>query len=210
MKSKEFISLAKALLPSLKGFTVRPPMIFVLPIGHTLRGLYFEGSDFDSKSFYVWVFFLPLYIPTRHISFSFGKRLGGTSQRWSIDESNLILKLSSSIRDEAIPFLDGLSNPLQVAEAIESLMKEGNNPYLQQALAYSFAFGGKIERAVTELDRLLELLDASILWQREIRERGELLKQKITKQPKEVREQLEVWIVESLTNLRLSKFRGKP
>ena len=64
MNNKEFASLGNDLLQELPGFVVKSPMVFAAPIKHVLRGLYFEGSDFDRDSFYIWGFFLPMYVPT--------------------------------------------------------------------------------------------------------------------------------------------------
>jgi len=84
MKTKEFVSLAKQLSPDLHGFAINGPLMFIRPVNRVLRGLYFEGSSFDAKSFYLWAFFLPLCVPTKHVSFNLGKRIrGGGGERWS-------------------------------------------------------------------------------------------------------------------------------
>jgi polygalacturonase len=63
-------------------------------VKHALRGLYFEGSSFDGKSFYVWTFVLPLFVPTKHVSFNLGKRLRalGGADRWNAGCAERVIK----------------------------------------------------------------------------------------------------------------------
>ena len=53
MRAKDFVTLEKRLLPNLPNFTIKGPLLFIVPIGHTLRGFHFDGSSFDKKAFYV-------------------------------------------------------------------------------------------------------------------------------------------------------------
>ncbi len=62
MRTKDFAKVAHCLLPSMPGFTLKGPMLFRVPVEHTLLGLYFDGSSFDAKAFYVWMFFLPAVV----------------------------------------------------------------------------------------------------------------------------------------------------
>ena len=79
MKKKEFALLARQLLPEMPGMTVHAPLVVAVPMGEILRGLHFEGSSFDAKSFYVDVFWLPLYVPTDEVYFNLGKGIRGES-----------------------------------------------------------------------------------------------------------------------------------
>jgi len=173
-----------------------------------LLGLCFEGSSFDRKSFYVWTFFLPLFVPTKHVSFNFGKRLREPSggDRWNADAPNLIADLAAAVEREALPFLSGIKSTEDIAKAAATAFQKSGGPYAQQAIAYAWARSGEVTRASEELNRLVRLLDLKIPWQREMAERAETLKVKLAN-PADAQRQLEAWEAETLQNLGLEKFR---
>jgi len=92
--NKEFADLGKQLLPDLPGFRVQKHMVVKYPLGDVVRGLHFERSS-DKRFFYVWVFMLPLFVPTKYLNFTFGERLlrPGPGDRWNADAPNLIAAL---------------------------------------------------------------------------------------------------------------------
>jgi hypothetical protein len=51
MTKKELAAIAKRLLPSFPGFTLKGALMFVQPLDHTLRGFQFEPSAFSKKAF---------------------------------------------------------------------------------------------------------------------------------------------------------------
>jgi hypothetical protein len=210
MKNKDFAGLGKQLARDLPEFSVKGPMVFVRPIEHNLRRLYFEGSSFDAKSFYVWIFFLPLCVPTKQVIFNLGKRLrksdGG--DRWSSDAPNLAAQLSVAVKREALPFLASIASSQDTAELAAEFAGTGD-PYALQAVAYSLARCGDIGRAKSELQRLVGMLDIKIPWQREIAERAERLRTILTVSPVDAQHQLAAWETETVRNLGLEKFRGK-
>jgi hypothetical protein len=208
MTNKDFAGLGKQLLPNLTGFSVKGPMTFVCPVKNALRGLCFEGSSFDRESFYVWTFFLPLFVPTRHVSFNFGKRLRepGGGDRWNADTSNLITDLAAAVKREALPFLSGIESAEDIAKAAAATFQKAADPYAQETIAYAWARSGEVARANEELNRLVRLLDLKIPWQREMAERAETLKVKLTN-PTDAQHQLEAWETETLQNLGLEEFQ---
>lgn len=208
MKNKDFAGLAKQLLADLPGFFVKGPMAASQPVKHALRGLYFEGSTFDAKSFYVWTFFLPLFVPAKHVSFNLGKRLREPSggDRWNADAPNSVAELRAAVKREALPFLSGIESAEDIAKAAATFQKVGD-PYGQQTIAYAWARAGDMARATEELERLVRLLDVKIPWQREMAERADVLKTKVLANPAEAQRQLEAWESETSQNLGLEKFR---
>ena len=84
---------------------------------------------------------------------------------------------------------------------------KARDPYGQQAIAYAWARAGEGSRATEELERLVRLLDAKVLWQREMAERAEVLKTKLLTNPAEAQWQLEAWESETTQNLGLERFR---
>jgi hypothetical protein len=204
MKNKDFAALAQRLLPDSPGFAVKAPLMFIPPVKHTLRGLCFESHSHEAGLFYVWVFFLPLFVPRKHVSFEFGKRIGG--DRWNADAPNLVYELGGALKREAFPFLLPIESPHDVAQAATSL-RLPQNPHVQQAIAYALARAGDASKAVAQLDALLALLDVKIPWQLEMAERANALKSQLLSDAASAQKQLEAWEVESVRNLGLEKFR---
>src|SRR5579862_3328741 len=113
MKTKEFLSLEKRLLPSFPGFSVKASLMLIPPVHHTLRGFDFDASGFSKDKFYVNAFYLPLCIPQKHLSFTFGKRLKGTG--WHAAAPNLEAELIPAMKKE-VQFLSSLRTPKDVLE----------------------------------------------------------------------------------------------
>lgn len=208
MKSKEFTALAKKLMPNLPGFAVKGSMAIMRPVKTVLRGIYFEGSSFDTKSFYVWVFFLPLFVPTNVVNFNLGQRLRvpGGGDRWSTDMPNLIGDLTAVIERDALPFLTGVESPLDVARAA-GRNQSPQDPYVQQAVAYAWARAGEVKRANDELEKLIHLLDARITWQHALIERADRLRAMLLEKPEDVQAQLDAWENETSRCLGLEGFK---
>lgn len=209
MRTKDFVALEKRLLPKLANFTIKGPLLFIVPIGHTLRGFHFEGSSFDKESFYVDAFFMPLYVPSQHVHFTFGRRLrdrGG--DRWSTGDVGFEAVLEAAVQKE-VPFLAGLNTALDVANALKPL---GSNPHCHEAFAYTLAQAGEIRGAVDAIDTLLALVESlkrvnpKLTWELEIAERAQSLKAKLTANPDAASAQLAAWESETIRNLGLETF----
>jgi hypothetical protein len=204
VKNKDFEAIATGLLSVLPGFSIRGPMAFAQPARHVLRGLYFEGSGFDSKAFYVWMFFLPLCVPVAHVYFNFGKRLRapGGGDGWAADTPDLSSALKAAVTKEAVPFLSRVGSMEGVVTELEALRSTGG-PHAQQGLAYTLAQAGDVKRGMVELRRLIESLDRSVSWQRAIGERADVLLHALEADSAGARRQLELWEAETVRNLKL-------
>ena len=203
MKTAQVRSLSKELLPHMPGYTHKGLMLFASPLSHVLRGFYFEDSGFDTSAFYVWAFFLPLYVPTSHVSFSFGKRLGeGSGKRWNLNDVQLREELLGRIQREGLPFLHEVGQPRQVATAIQQLGSE-SDPYRLEAIAYSLAMADEYVGAESALDRLVKALDAKIGWQAEMMERAKQLGEKLKADPRSAKQLLAEWEQATVKNLGL-------
>ena len=185
------------------GYTHKGLMLYASPLNHVLRGFYFEDSGFDPSAFYVWAFFLPLYVPATHVSFSFGRRLGdGSGKRWHLSDSRLRQDLLACIQRDGLPFLEGIKQPHDVATAIHRLGADFD-PYKLEAIAYSLAMGDDVAAAQRALERLMKVLNKSISWQAEMMERATELARKLGVDPQEARRQLAEWEKATVKNLGL-------
>jgi hypothetical protein len=203
LKNRDFAQLAKQLLPDLPGFGLKVPLMYIQPVEHTLRGICFESHSYDAKLFYVWVFFLPLFVPTKHVIFNLGQRVRGRGgERWDSDSPNLISDLRQAIKQEALPFLGGLRSARDVAIAAQSLGRS-QDLYVQQAIAYALAYARETDRAVKALEKLVSAADISVPWQREIAERAKDLRVSLSTNPFEALSKLEAWKSDSICALKL-------
>jgi len=207
MKIKDVKNICRPLLPLLPGFVQQGFMLYNIPSDGLLRGICFDDSDFDKDAFYVWVFFLPLYVPRSHISLTLGKRLAA-GKRWNKTADNLTAELTAAIHDEALPFLGQAETAERFADAITEISKAPRNPHVLQAKAYSFAKLGNNEMAINTLNELIDVLDsnedAKFAWVRELRDSVEKFLAQIRSNPASAQQQLDEWEAISRKNLRLS------
>jgi hypothetical protein len=202
LKTKEFQKVAQQLLPCLPNWFIKGPFVYASPTQHILRGLCFEGSGFDSATFYVTVFFLPLCVPTKIVGLTFGKRLRGEQgTAWNKHDPNLIPELRMAITREALPFLSEVESLPDLARIVAA-MYSLKSPYARQAIAYALTSSGQLEAANTQLEQLLEMLDNTVSWQRDMAERAAVLKSQLTN-PQAAQQQLRIWEMESRRNLML-------
>ena len=127
MKNSDFAALAERMLPMFPDFKIKAPLMFVAPVGQTLRGICFESHGYEKTSFYVWAFFLPLFVPVEHVSFEFGKRLG--RQPWDSGTPTLIQDLGDALQ-EALPRVVPIKTPRDVVRAAVALNSQ--NVHVQQ------------------------------------------------------------------------------
>jgi len=204
MKSADVRSLSKYLLPYMPGFVCKKRLLYATPLNHVLRAFNFDPSAFDKETFYVTVFFMPLYVPTSHIYLSFGERLRSTKgEAWNLNDPRLRDELLTAIQQQGLSFLEGVRQPRDVATAIVRLGM-GSNLYGMQAVAYSLAMEGDVAGAQQALERLTKALDRDIEWQAEMMDRATLFARKLETDPQEARRQLAEWEQATLKNLGLS------
>ena len=178
MPTKDFVAIEKRLLPDFPGFAVKGALMFIRPLGNTLRGFHWEASAFSKRDFYVNMFFLPLYVPAKHLHFTFGHRVG-RNKRWSADSPNLESALSSAMQKDVL-FLNSLKTPKDVAEALEPLTKPNKvayvNPHCYEAFAYALAQAGEITAAGDAINTLLNKTNLTVDWESEIASRAQLIR----------------------------------
>jgi len=210
MNKSEFNAIEKRLAAHLSGFSFRGRLMFLAPVESVLRGFCFEPSGFAKDVFYLWAFFQPLFVPAKEIRFTFGRRLEN-GRRWRKDERDLESALLSGIKVE-VPKLQALHNTEAVASALERFTKPNAvgyvNPHCREAFAYSLIRAGQVENANQVLRTLINSIDTTVTWQREIESRAACLREILLKQPQDAIEQLTAWEAETARNLGLEEFLG--
>jgi hypothetical protein len=213
MTTRQFVTLEKRLLPYLLGFAIKGRLLFIRPISGTLRGFWFEGSDFDKNAFYVSAFFMPLYVPAENLHLGFGDRLtDGGADRWSITDAGYESRLLTKVLAQ-VSWLSSLGTAAQLADALRSFVRSSEPDYINahayEALAYTLIrMGSKVE-AVETIDFLLRDIDPEIPWQREIGHRAEEIRKKLLVSTDKAKQQLDGWEIQSIQNLGLSQAQDK-
>jgi hypothetical protein len=222
MTRKEFEAIGKRLLPDLPGFAVKGGLLFVRPVGHTLRGILFSRS-IDKRTFYVHIFIQPLFFPAEHIILNIGWRLRVRPkgpESWDADAPSLIAELSDGLRREALPFLKRIQTDRDVAEAASSVnlitgpiahpaIAYGSvHAFNQEVIAYALARSGDLDQARDALDRLLGFpSNMEIPWHREADRRARAMKSQLGTDPAAALRQLDAWEAETTRNIGLEPFR---
>jgi hypothetical protein len=207
MTTEEFVSLGRRLQPDFPDFAIRRRLFFISPLEHTLRGFNFDPSGFDKTRFYINAFYLPLCIPRKNLSYTFGKRLKGTG--WHADAPNLEIELVNAMQRET-PFLISLRTPKDVVEDAKLRAWDSKDPHKREVVAYMLARAGEVAEAVVALDRLLSVLDPDIPWQHEMADRALALNSQLVDAPAAAQRQLDVWEAETVKNLGLEEFWRVP
>jgi hypothetical protein len=211
MKGRELESLyRKYLLAELPGFSYKGPLLFVRPVVHLLRGFYFDSSAFNADAFQVEAFVQPLYVPSDHIFFLFGKRLNGRcGQGWTMDrqdEGGIMADVLASIKEQGLPFLAPLQTPRDLARNFPLVGGRAKSPNAAEAVAYSFILAHEHSEAHLALHRLRAILtaaDLTIPWLAEMLKRSELVRERLERDPEQAIELLEEWNEQTRGHLRL-------
>ena len=205
MKKRDFIRLGQQLVKDLPNGKVTGPEIVLCPVEHVLRGITFESSSFDAKTFFVWFFCLPLCVPTNHLYFNFGDRLrtAGGADVWNADDHDLLSDLRRAISEQAVPYLSSVTT---LEEMVRVLTDSPRPPaHRRQAIAYALARVGKLTEAEVALNELILTLDNNTAWQRVIADRAESLLAQLRSDPAAAQAQLENWEAQTIKNLNLDQ-----
>ncbi len=212
MKVKDFQRLMRLLCPFYPTYKIKGSMFFAAPFTHLFSGFYFEPSGFDALAFYVNAFVFPLYVPADDINFTFGKRLGGLSQRWELSEGEALDHLAARVRlsmdKEGLPFLKSAITPAELAHVAHKMASE-NNPYVQQAVGYSLIIAGRNAEAREVLSVLystLENITPNLDWHSDMMQRSLFLQELLDTNPSQAKLTLQQWERNTVKNLGLTSF----
>ncbi len=192
----------ECLLPNFDGFGYQKSVLFKAPIGDILSGFYFEKVK---NHFYIWCFFQPMFIPSKSIYFTFGKRLGQSSKKFIVDELKTLEKKNEIIEEmnKQMTLLESINNASDFYHYIKK-SKESFNTSEGLVLTSCFMNQTHADQDLLELINKIELLqesnahlNPSIL---------EISKQLYHSNQKERKELFELWRLNTLKELGLSKW----
>jgi hypothetical protein len=212
MNKRQFEALWKKLAPFLPGYSYSQKMFFAVPLGHVLRGFHFGVSGFDPNGFWLHVFYMPMFVPRKHLVLSFGNRLVDDrrcEKWWDINEPNLVDEVLSRVRSQGLPFLDGLETLDGLAKiTVERYGKLMNSP-CQEVVAYSFVMVGDFVSAVKHLDLLITIINPNnSAHDRANLERQLKFKDLLHADAHAAKQQLLEWEKETIANLGLQAYVG--
>jgi hypothetical protein len=192
----------ECILPNLDGFRYQKKVLFQEPIGDVLSGFYFEKVK---NHFYIWIFFQPLFIPSKSIYFTFGKRLGQSTKKFIIDE----LK-SSELKNE---ILEEINKNITLVKSIKNASDfyhhfkksdESFNTFEGLVLTSCFIHNTHSDQDLLELISKIELLQKSNShWNQSILE---ISKQLYNSKQTERKDLFELWRLNTLKELGLSNW----
>jgi hypothetical protein len=198
--------IIKEMLPHLSGFaTNNKKLLFIAPIGHTLRAFLFETSS-DKNAFYFHWFFMPLCIPSNYLTLSYGDRLPAPVRTgWALDIPDLPMQLVKEANKNAVPFLRRLDSIAKTISAIKARRRRLDIHDFEQ-IGYMLILDGDFSGAAKELAELKKH-NSTYQWEREVVARGLSVLELLKQDPMVALEQVKTWEAETIANLKLDEWK---
>jgi hypothetical protein len=194
------------LLPHLDGFRADGKLLYQAPVANILRGFIFDSSGFSAEAFYPHVFVQPLYVPRDNLDLTLGERFLGA---WKFDpehEQQVAQKLLYEIFRTGLPLLRRQAEPGGIVEQLRRNPALRANCRLQEVLAYSLLILGRNDEGLDELDKLLAMLEPlseARSWERALHAEIGILREKLMRDPAELRAMLQGIAEQTRQKLRL-------
>ncbi|MGA1981172.1 MAG: hypothetical protein ABSG84_01755 [Acidobacteriaceae bacterium] len=171
MTNRDFDKLAETLMSEFPIFARHKKLLYLPLENGLLRGILFDSSDFSKTKFYVYAFLMPLFVPSKNLTLSFGDRLRVDKKFdcWDLNNADTAAKLRNAIETQGLPFLNSLGT---VTDFISYLRDKGPMTHSLEALAYSLAWEGLALEAASVFDQIPPRLEPNIPWQKELRDRA--------------------------------------
>jgi hypothetical protein len=198
------------LLPALGGGKLAAKLAVVQGSDWLLRAIAVESSSFSADRFTLQAFVLPMYVPTRHLYYTYGGRIGSLSGRsevwWDVKTDGWQEQASRQAAFEAEPFFASTSDPDQLVDYIRVRLADlaARDPRVQEVIAYSLLLSDQTAEASSELERALTTVRAlNVKWALDVSGRIAIVKQSIREGPASVRDLFTRWREENERTLNL-------
>lgn len=209
MKANQWKPLFRSyLLPHLPHFKIRGSLLYAEPVEWLLRGFSFETSGWDSASFYLWFFVQPLYIPSDHIYFLFGKRIADSNLRIEQGrEEECMSVVLDFIQQQGISFIEQVHTPEDLANKARTIHPSPSDPNVCETIAYSLILSGRYDDADKELKRLLAYLEPQATSSWDFQQMGRLysIHQSLLRDPMVAVQKLQDWRDYTVLHLQLDR-----
>jgi hypothetical protein len=206
MNTKETTAILKRFLPDLPGFAVKERLLFIQPLGHVLRGAFFDRSS-SRWGLSARIFVQPLCSRSDRLWFEVGWMLTGGLATFKTDAPDYMSNVLAGLKREALPYWTKSETPQGAAEAVTALGLTGVLFYWA-VIGYLWARAGDVQRALPALERTLDFLgDTPIwVWERDMKQRTELLHDLLVADAAGAQRQLDIWEKQTIQNLGLEQF----
>ena len=173
------------------------------PVEPLLHGILFDSSGFSKTAFYINVFVMPLFVPSQHLTLSYGNRLDSPTKPygWDSRRPNLIRDLRDTIRSEAMPFLTAMRAPGGFINYLRNHRVEDIRSL--EALGYALARSGLVKESIQALSKIEGHVDMSISWQADVLFQTTEFRKKISADPNSAEEILRNIECETRKHLKL-------
>ena len=217
MKRREFDALIrKHLLTHLPQFGVNGGVLFVRPLVYILRGYCFESSGFDPKSFYVWAFAQPLFVPTEALTLDLGCRLGAIRgrqcQSWKLTGDNEAKVMADVLRHINREGSVVVENFRTLEDFVRNAIGPDTNPYSPYP-PEMVAYGAVLLDDVGLVKKMFDRLEKSLAdakdhrpYHDEILERARSVRRAFERDPAQAVDILNTWRDQTAKNLKLAQF----
>ncbi len=178
MKSATWTAFAKRhLIPELGGARLIGKLVIVPNDEWVLRAITPESSNFSASLFCLQALALPMYVPTRHVYFTYGGRIGALGGKaemwWDTRQDQWQETAAAQAVREAKQFFADVNGPAGLATYIERrlLPISPRDPNMREVLAYSQLLAG-VDTAVASLNEAFVIAsEARAPWAKEIVDR---------------------------------------
>jgi hypothetical protein len=171
MTNKEFTKLAGPLISEFPTFARHKKLLYLPLENGLLRGVLFDSSAFSKTAFYAYAFVMPLFVPSKNLTLSFGDRLRIDEKfdNWSLKNADTLARLGDAVENQALPFLNSFHT---VTDFIIYLRNRDLTTHSLEAMAYSLAWQGLVHEAASAFEDIPPRLDANVPRQKELRDRA--------------------------------------
>jgi hypothetical protein len=201
--------IAAAIRRELPLFQVKGSLLFVAPVGEVLRGVVLTSSGFDKMGFNVDWLVQPLHVPLDHLVLDVGGRLSSFDGGWECSPGQELAvgaRVAERIGSEVLPRfreLDG--SPGSFIQVCESLPGAWSSAFPRESLAYCLFLTGTTDKAMSLLEDLASEHEMPNLpdWCRQVAARCRAMAECMKVDPDRCRMQLEQWVRETRSKLKL-------
>lgn len=211
---------------SLRAFERNGRLLLRAPVGEMLQGIYFDSSSFSKQLFYPTVFVQPLFVPKDHMLFTYGGRLSGRQGRgWELADDNqaeVLQDLKRSIQTQAMPFLERIQEPIDLAIGTEHYPPElpeqfrwpSNDINVLEAATYAWFLSSDRKRSLRAIEKiqsqfLVEKYDTN--WAQDLLDRVTAFKELVkTNDHRSAIERLSTFRLQTANALGLTQYLNNP